>query len=88
MLFGDRPILLDAVARSENSGNLLVLDRLFTCEPLALALPRGDEDFRLIVDGALSEFYASDGFRNLFEQWFGTPEERVVTFFPQTTLPE
>lgn len=88
VLFGNMPILLDAATRSERSGNLIVLDRLFTYEPLALALPRNDEDFRLIVDGALSEFYASDGFRDFFEEWFGPPEERVVTFFRQTTLPE
>ena len=88
VLFGDLPILLDAAARSEGSGSLIVLDRLFTYEPLALALPREDEDFRLAVDRALSEFYASEGFRNFFEEWFGPPEERVVTFFRQTTLPE
>jgi polar amino acid transport system substrate-binding protein len=88
VLFGDMPILLDAAARSERSGSLIVLDRLFTYEPLALALPRDDEDFRLAVDRALSEFYASDGFRNFFEEWFGPPEERVVTFFRQTTLPD
>lgn len=88
VLFGDLPILLDAAARREESGSLIVLDRLFTYEPLALALPRDDEDFRLAVDRALSEFYGSEGFRNFFEEWFGPPEERVVTFFRQTTLPE
>jgi polar amino acid transport system substrate-binding protein len=88
VLFGDLPLLLDAAARSERSGSLIVLDRLFTYEPLGLALPREDEDFRLAVDRALSEFYASEGFRNFFEEWFGPPEERVVTFFRQTTLPE
>ena len=50
MFFGDRPILLDAAQRSASSGDLVVLDRLFTVEPLALALERGDEDFRLLVD--------------------------------------
>ena len=34
------------------------LDRYFTYEPLALALARGDEDFRLVVDRALSRLYA------------------------------
>ena len=39
-LFGDRPILLDAANRGP-SGELVVIDRLFTYEPLALALERG-----------------------------------------------
>ena len=41
VFFGDRAILLDAAARSPSAGDLLVLDRLFTYEPLALALRAG-----------------------------------------------
>jgi polar amino acid transport system substrate-binding protein len=88
VLFGDLPILLDAAAHHERSGNLIVLERLFTYEPLALALPRDDEDLRLAVDRALSNFYRSEGFREFFEEWFGPPDASAVTFFQQTTLPE
>ena len=35
------------------------IDRRFTYEALALALPRGDNDFRLLVDRTLSRFYRS-----------------------------
>ena len=48
-----------AAARDE----LVVLDRLFTHEPSALALARGDDDFRLAVDRALSQLYASKNSR-------------------------
>ncbi len=50
VFFADRSILLDAATRSPSAGALTVLDRLFTYGPLALALARGDEDFRLLVD--------------------------------------
>jgi polar amino acid transport system substrate-binding protein len=88
VFFGDLPILLDVSARSEESGDLIVLNRHFTYEPLALALARGDEDFRLAVDRALSRLYRSPGFRDFFTEWFGRPDDATVTFFRQTALPE
>ena len=88
VVFGDFPVLLDAAARSEASGNLVVLDRHFTYEPLALAMRRGDEEFRLAVDRALSGLYRSEDFRGFFMEWFGPPDETIVTFFRQTALPE
>jgi polar amino acid transport system substrate-binding protein len=88
VLFGDLPLLLDAAARSESSGNLIVLERHFTYEPLGLVLARNDEDFRLVVDRALSGAYRSEDFRAFFTEWFGPPDESIVTFFRQTTLPE
>ncbi|ACE89115.1 putative amino acid ABC transporter, substrate-binding protein [Rhizobium etli CIAT 652] len=88
VLFGDMPLLMDAAARSDSSGNLIVLERHFTYEPLGLELTRGDEDFRLAVDRALSQAYAAQDFRAFFTTWFGPPDDAVVTFFRQTALPE
>ncbi|QFY59356.1 amino acid ABC transporter substrate-binding protein [Rhizobium grahamii] len=88
VLFGDMPLLMDAAARSSDSGNLIVLQRHFTYEPLGLELARGDEDFRLAVDRALSQIYASQDFRAFFTTWFGPPDDATVTFFRQTALPE
>ena len=88
VFFGDVPILLDASKRSASSGNLIVLSRYFTYEPLALAMQRGDDDFRLLVDRALSDAYRSEGFRDFFVEWFGPPDDSIVTFFRQTALPE
>ncbi|MBX5171118.1 amino acid ABC transporter substrate-binding protein [Rhizobium sp. NZLR1b] len=88
VFFGDMPLLMDAAARSDNSGDLIVLKRHFTYEPLGLELARTDEDFRLTVDRALSQAYAAKDFRTLFATWFGPPDEATVTFFQQTALPE
>ena len=62
VFFGERSLVLGAMSDKERE-ELVILDRLFTHEPAALALARGDEDFRLLVDRALSQFYASDAIR-------------------------
>jgi ABC-type amino acid transport substrate-binding protein len=90
VFFGERSVVLGVlgeqggVAREE----LVVLDRLFTHEPLALATPRGDEDFRLLVDRALSQLYASEEFPKLYTQWLGQLDAPTRTFFQFVTLPE
>ena len=75
---------MDDAARDE----LVVLDRLFTHEPFALALPRGDDDFRLVVDRTLSGLYMSGEFTDLYQQWFGDYDANTRTFFMWNTLGE
>jgi putrescine:ornithine antiporter len=84
--FGERAILLDAARRHPSARDLTVLDRLFTYEPLALALGRGNDDFRLLVDRTLSRFYASGELGSLYVKWFGEPDESAMTFFRWNTL--
>ena len=88
VLFGERPVLVEAAASSPSPNDLIILDRLFTSEPVALALARNDDDFRLVVDRALSEFFPSRDFRELYTKWFGAPDDRIVTFIRQSVLPE
>jgi ABC-type amino acid transport substrate-binding protein len=88
VFFGDRAILLDAAKRSPAGKELAVLDRMFTYEPLALALPRGDEDFRLAVDRALSRLYRSGEIRTLYAKWCGEPDANAVGFFQWNALPD
>jgi len=88
VFFGDRPILLDAAKRAAAAGELRVHERRFTDEPLALALRRGDEDFRLEVDRTLSRLYRSPEFRAEYSKWFGEPDERAMLFFRLVALPE
>ena len=88
VFFGDRVILLEAAKRSPSKRDLIVLDRHFTYEPIALALQRGDEDFRLLIDRTLSRQFASEDFRFLYAKWFGKPGEFALDFFRFSALPE
>jgi polar amino acid transport system substrate-binding protein len=64
---------------------LTILNRQITHEPLALALPRGDEDLRLAVDTALSATYSSADFPALYGNYFGSLDETNRTFFTWVT---
>jgi putrescine:ornithine antiporter len=86
--FGDRPILLDAAKRSPSGSDLIVLDRRFTYEPIALGLQRDDDDFRLLVDRTLSELFRLHEFRDLYAKWFGEPDQSALVFFGLSALPE
>ncbi len=78
--FGDRSVVLGAMSDAERE-ELVILDRQFTHEPIALALARGDEDFRLLVDRSLSQFYASSGIGELYKRWFGEFDDTARTYF-------
>jgi ABC-type amino acid transport substrate-binding protein len=88
VFFGDRPILYDAAEAGPSAGDLTVLDRLFTYEPLALVLARDDEDFRLVVDRSLSKLFRSGGFKDVYVKWFGEPDESAAFFFGLSAMPE
>lgn len=85
--FGDRAILLDTVKR-QGGAKVEVLDRYFTHEVGSLVLPRGDEDFRFLVDRSLSRLYRSAEFKDLYAKWFGPPSANALTFFRLAALPE
>jgi len=88
VLFGDRAILLDAATRGPSADDLIVLEREFTYEPLALAFARGDEDFRLLVDRTLSRLYRSGEIGDIYKSFFGEPDADVLAFFRFVALPE
>jgi ABC-type amino acid transport substrate-binding protein len=81
VLFGDRAVLLALAKRSADAGKLRVLTRRFMYEPLALALPRNDDDFRLVVDRALIRFYGSPKFGDTYTAVFGPPDADTVEYF-------
>ena len=86
VLFGERSILLDAKKRNPAGRDLIVLDRLFTYEPLAFALALGNEDLRLLVDKSLSSLSRSGETQNLYKRFFGEPDENALTFFRLNTI--
>jgi putrescine:ornithine antiporter len=86
--FAERAILLDAVMNHKSADDLMVLDRQFTYERLALPIQRGDEDFRLLVDRTLSQEFRSAGYEGTYAKWFGKPNEKAEVFFRWNALPE
>ncbi len=67
--FAERVILLEKVARGAK--DLTVLDRSFNIEPMGLAMGRNDDDFRLLVDTALSKLFTSAAFPVVYARYFG-----------------
>ena len=86
--FADRAILLGLVIASETPTEFIIGERLFTHEPYALAVRRGDEDFRLLVDQTLSRLYRSLEISAIYSRHFGSPGLAVLSLFAISALPE
>lgn len=88
--FADQSILLFLMLNSEAPDELRLSSRFFTREPYALALPRGDDDFRLLVDRTLSRLYASGEIRDIFGKSFGLarPSKLLEALYQVSALPE
>jgi len=88
--FADRAILLFLVAGSPAPDKLRVAADYYSFEPYALAVHRGDDDFRLLVDRALSRLYRSGGIVRVFKNSFGNaePSDVLKSLFLINALPE
>jgi len=89
--FADRAILVFLAQQSAAPGKLLLADNYLTIEPYALALPHGDENFRLAVDRALSHIYRSGEIAQIFSKTFGgkaKPSQIVQTLYLISALPD
>jgi ABC-type amino acid transport substrate-binding protein len=89
--FADRSILLFLIKDSKAPEKLRLADDYLSIEPYALALPRGDNDFRLAVDRALSHIYRSGEIGTIFERTFGgkaKPSQILQTLYLISGLPD
>ena len=89
--FGDRAILAYLASKSSDSSKLRLANNYFSIEPYALALARGDEDFRLVVDRALSHIYRSGEIGSIFAHTFGAqmqPSDTLKTLYLVSALPD
>jgi len=68
---GDRSVLLGQVVAAKEPAGYALLGELYSIEPYALALPRGDPDFRLAVNRALSDIYRNSTLQQIYGPWFG-----------------
>ena len=89
--FADRAILSYLASKSSDPSKLRLAGNYFSLEPYALALPHGDEDFRLAVDRALSHIYRSGEIAILFAHTFGNqvqPSDVLKTLYSVSALPD
>ena len=89
--FGDRSILVSLIKGSKVPDKLMLAENYFSVEPYALALPRGDEAFRLAIDRALSHIYRSGEIAAIFKRTFGDqtkPGQVLQTLYLIAGLPD
>lgn len=67
----DRVMLLGQVARSTDRARYAITRDVFSYEPYALMLARGDTDFRLVADRALASIYSTARILRLYSDWIG-----------------
>ena len=89
--FADQAILLYLAAGSPAPEKLRLSNRHFTNEPYALAMQRGDSDFRLLVDRTLARLYRSGEIGQLFRNSFGekaNPSDALKVLYAINRLPQ
>jgi polar amino acid transport system substrate-binding protein/glutamate/aspartate transport system substrate-binding protein len=89
--FADRAILFYLMTGSGAADRLYLSKESFTYEPYALALQKGDGDFRLAVDRALSHLYRSGEVATVFASAFGAkaePTAELRALYRISALPE
>jgi polar amino acid transport system substrate-binding protein/glutamate/aspartate transport system substrate-binding protein len=89
--FADRAILYFLMQGSGEADKLFLSDQQFTYEPYALALQKGDAEFRLAVDRALSRIYRSGEIAAVFTAAFGPgaePTDELSALYRISALPE
>src|SRR5262245_15319511 len=67
----DRTTLIGLVAGTPGTGTYRLLEEDFSVEPYALAIPRGDYEFRLAVNRVLARLYRSGEIVSIYNRWLG-----------------
>ncbi|MFS8038127.1 amino acid ABC transporter substrate-binding protein [Xanthobacter sp. AM11] len=88
--FGDRGILNYLIINSPYGTKLSLSDQYFTFETYALALPRGDQSFRLLVDTTLADLYRTERIRDIYARSFGKfpPDQFLNALFIINGVPK
>jgi len=68
----DQVVLIGQVISRGGREKYALSKELFSFEPFALALPRGDADFQLIADRVLSELNRTAAILKIYKRWFGS----------------
>lgn len=74
----DRAMLVGQAFRSGDRSKYAITRDVFSFEPYALMLPRGDTNFRLVTDSALANLYRDARILRLYQDWFGRYGEAMT----------
>lgn len=67
----DRAMLVGQVVRSADRSRYTISRDVFSFEPYALMLARGDTEFRLVADRALAQLYGDARIQRIYHDWIG-----------------
>jgi len=87
----DKIKLIGLSSQSKDPSKLAMLAEDLSFEPLAFALPRGDSNFRLEVNKALTTIYVGGEIDPIFRKWFaafGRPSALLAAVFVLNAVPE
>lgn len=87
----DKLLLLGVASKAKDQKSLAILADELSFEPYGIVLPRGDADFRLAVNSALSQIYGSGEITEIFNRWFGmfgNPGAVTKIMYLLGTIPE
>ncbi len=85
--FSERMLLKNYQAKNKDAGEMMVVSRLFEFAPASMVLDRTDEDFRLLVDTALSEMYRSGEIEQAYSKYLGGVRGTSKLLFKVYALP-
>ena len=72
----DQVVLIGQVIARSGRKLYTLSSELFSFEPFALAVPRGDADFQLIADRVLSQLNRSGEIVKIYKKWFSSFSEK------------
>ena len=87
----DKIKLVGLSSQAKDPAKLALLGEDLSFEPLAFAVPRGDSNFRLEVNKALTRTYAGGEIDPIFRKWFaafGRPSALLAAVFVLNAVPE
>ena len=88
----DQVVLIGQVLARSSERTYYLSDEVFSFEPFALAVARGDADFQLVADRALSQLNRSGQIAVIYQKWFGRfaekPPELLRALFQLNATPE
>ena len=74
----DRAMLIGQVFRAGGTNDYRLTQNVFSFEPYAMMLRRGDSAFRLAADRALAGIYRTARIRRIYHNWFGRYGEAMT----------